>query len=122
MAARQATGRSRKSQGDTVMADESTRTVKAVFATREEADRAVERLVQEHRIDRSDVFVQADEDANTAGTQPSGGDIAADPAEGSGFSPALTGEIEVSADVTDDDAMRVRETLLALGAGGVSCN
>ena len=56
------------------MTDRKTATIYGDFNTREAADRAIEHLVQELGIDRTDVFVQAKDGANTAGTAPSGGD------------------------------------------------
>jgi len=43
------------------MSDDSIATISGTFATREAADRAVEHLVQEHGIDRADIFVQAED-------------------------------------------------------------
>jgi hypothetical protein len=54
------------------MSDDSTKTMWATFAPREAADRAVEHLVQQCGIARTDVFVEPDTEANTAGTAPSG--------------------------------------------------
>lgn len=56
------------------MSDDSTKTMWATFATREAADHAVEHLVQQCGIIRTDVFVEPEMGANTAGTAPSGGD------------------------------------------------
>lgn len=53
------------------MSDDSTKTMWATFATREAADRAVEHLVQQCGIARTDVFVEPDTEANTAGTASS---------------------------------------------------
>jgi len=57
------------------MADDSVKTVCGTFATREEAERAVEHLVQEHGINPADVFVRAQGQRNSAGTETSGADL-----------------------------------------------
>lgn len=46
------------------------------FDTREEADLAIEHLVQEHGFDRADIAVAAAQAENSAGTEASGGDSA----------------------------------------------
>lgn len=98
------------------MSDQSTMTIRATFAARDEAERAVEHLVQEHGIARADVFVRSTQSENSAGERVSGGDAATEPAEGSAFPPALRGTIEVSADVAQGDLERVREAFHELGA------
>lgn len=40
--------------------------VKATFATRREAELAVEHLVQEHRLNRTDIFVEPEGAANSS--------------------------------------------------------
>ena len=44
----------------------------ANFDTRRDAQTAIERLVQEHGIERADIFIRAHGTANTAGTGPAG--------------------------------------------------
>lgn len=48
----------------------------AVFGTREQADTAVERLVQEYHVDRAAVFVEPIGEQNSVGIAVSGGDHA----------------------------------------------
>lgn len=108
-----------RQNGEIDVADESTTTIWALFSTRDAAERAVERLVQEHGVDRADVFVQSTRPDNTSGSAPSGGNVASEPAEGSAFDPALKGAIEVSADVTAADARQVRQAFSSLGADEV---
>lgn len=102
------------------MADESTATIKATFTTREAADIAVERLVQEIGINRADVFVEAAGSENTAGTEQSGGDAANSPAEGSAMEPATNGAIMVSADVAASNLDAIRQALRETGASEVT--
>lgn len=101
------------------MAGDNVKTIRATFATREAADRAVEHLAQHHGIARADIFVQASEHRNTAGTSPSGGDLEpGDQTKGtaSRSDAPLHGEIEVSADVTDEEAARAERTFRETGA------
>lgn len=101
------------------MGDDSVKTICGTFATREAADRAIEHLVQEHGINRADVFVQPADARNTSGTAPSGGDASQDEAEGSNFSPALQGGIEVSADVKRQEIEKAEQAFRSAGAADV---
>ncbi len=101
------------------MADDSVRTVCGTFSTREAADRAIELLVQEHGIDRADIFVQAAGAKNTAGSVPSGGDASQDEAEGSSFSAALEDKIQVSADVSREEIATAERAFRDAGADDV---
>lgn len=103
-----------------MMADDSVKTVCGIFATREEAERAVEHLVQEHGIDRSDVFVRAQGSENSAGTGVSGGDAAEGNAQESAEEAALEGLIEVSADVRSSQIADAEGALREVGAQNVS--
>lgn len=78
-------------------------TLTTTFATRRDAELAVERLVQKHGIERSDIFVAPQGDANSAGEAVSGSDrSAALPGETARSDAALNGRIEVSVDLQDD--------------------
>ena len=50
-------------------------TIIASFETRRDAEVAVEHLVQQHGIERSDVFIQPEGAANSAGSKLAGADI-----------------------------------------------
>ena len=92
-------------------------TIEKTFATRADADRAVEHLVQAFGIDRTDIFVTAAAAENTAGEKPSGGDAPA-PLEEGRSDAALTGAITVSVDVNDatkEEAIRRELDSSALG-------
>lgn len=95
--------------------DDNVRTIRGTFATREAADLAIEHLVQEHGIDRADIFVQAKGAANTSGIAPSGGDASGD-GEGSELDPARRGEIEVSADVSREELATAEQAFREAGA------
>jgi hypothetical protein len=101
------------------MSDDSVKTIRGTFSTREAADRAVEHLVQEHGIDRADIFVQPQDQRNTAGTVSSGADAARNEAEGSQFEPALRGSVLVSADVSRDRLSQAEQALRAAGASEI---
>ena len=78
-------------------------TLKTTFATRREAELAIEHLVQEHGIKRTDIFVAPEGEANSAGEAISGSDrAAASPSEETRTDAALNGRIEVSVDIQDD--------------------
>lgn len=100
------------------MADDSTTTIKASFATREAADLAIEHLVQQHGISRPDIFVQAAGDRNTAGTEASGSDVARP--GGTRQDAPLEGEIEVSVDIAANQIAAVQRSLGDAGAIRVS--
>jgi hypothetical protein len=100
------------------MADDSTVTIRATFETREAADLAVEHLVQQQGISRSDIFLQSAGDRNTAGSVPSGGDASHD--GGARRDAPLAGEIEVSVDMASTQASAVQRILAEAGALRVS--
>ena len=99
------------------MSDNATTTVSAVFQTREAADYAIEHLVQQHGLNRADIFAEAQGDDNTSGTRPSGGDAnkGDTPSE-----PALQGAVKVSADASRDAADLVRATFQEMGGQDIT--
>ena len=79
----------------------STRT--AAFDTRREAEMAVERLVQELGVERTDILVTTEGAENSAGATPSGSDDeAGSPSPQARDDGALSGKVVVSVDVQDD--------------------
>lgn len=95
------------------MADDSARTVCGRFETREAADRAIEQLVQQFGVARTDVFVRSADAANSAGTAASGGDVLRADAP-------LNGRLEVSADVRIKDVATAERALRNAGAAEVT--
>ena len=93
------------------------RTIVARFDTRRDAETAVEHLVQEHGIDRADIFVRAPGVANTAGSRAAGADIESGHAgvEKRGQT-ELAGPIEVSVECEAGRATLVKSTLEKDGA------
>lgn len=76
----------------------------AKFDTRREAEMTVERLVQQFDIERTDVFVSAEGEQNTAGVRKAGSDTeAGEPSPDSRNDPELTGRVTVAVDIQDDD-------------------
>jgi len=100
------------------MAEDSTTTIRAIFETREAADRAVEHLVQQHGVSRPDIFIQSATGRNTAGSVPSGGDASHE--DGARDDAALEGDIEVSADIAASQIAAVQRSLGDAGAIRVS--
>jgi len=91
--------------------------ISAVFPTREQADLAIEHLVQAYRVDRTFIFVEPVGDENTAGTAVSGGDHASGEAGSHDRSDSpLNGAIEVT--VPLGQANRAQLTRALEEAGG----
>lgn len=88
-------------------------TLSAEFETRRDAEMAVERLVQDYGIERTDIFISAAGSDNTVGTQAAGADVeSGHPDTEVDANPALNGAITVSVDVEDDGKVdRVRSAL-----------
>jgi hypothetical protein len=96
-------------------------TLAGSFDTRRDAEMAVERLVQEHGLDRNSIRIAPEGRSNSSGVERAGSDTAArgpsTPPRGDG---ALEGEIVVSADVPDEDtASKVRKALSEFDADKV---
>lgn len=78
-------------------------TLKCEFETRRDAEMTVERLVQEHGIDRASIFVAAAGAENTSGTERAGSDDAAGaPSEEARDDAALEGAVLVVVNLEDD--------------------
>ena len=93
------------------------RTIIANFETRRDAETAVEHLVQEHGIERADIFIHAPGTANTAGTRPAGADVeSGHPGVARHGQPELSGPIEVSVECDAGRSTVVRSALEKAGA------
>ena len=97
-------------------------TLNATFETRREAEMTVERLVQEHGIDRADIFIAAAGDENTAGEEQAGSDTAAgDPSPEDRDDSPLNGAVTVSVDIEDEAKVaKVRDAFGEFEAANVS--
>jgi hypothetical protein len=98
------------------MPSDNTTTLIAAFDTREAADLAIEHLVQQDGIDRSDVFVEAKGPDNTAGTKPSGGDIENREGDGVRTDAALDGQLQVSVDLASEEIEKAEAAFRDAGA------
>lgn len=84
-------------------------TLEGKFDTRREAEMAVERLVQEHEIDRNAIRIAPEGSANSAGDEAAGSDTPAGEHTSAGRSDApLAGEIIVCVEVPSERAGAVR--------------
>ncbi|MEG3087150.1 hypothetical protein [Sphingomonas sp. PB4P5] len=99
-------------------------TLSASFDTRREADMTVERLVQEHKIERTDIFVTAEGPDNSIGERVAGADRqSAEPSPEARDDGALGGRITVSVDIEDDArAETVRAAFVEFDAADVAAN
>ena len=80
-------------------------TLTGEFETRREAEMAVERLVQEHGIDRGKIQIAATGSQNSAGTEEAGSDTAAgEPTPESRDDAALNGAIAMTVEIENTDA------------------
>ncbi|SES26473.1 hypothetical protein [Rhizobium sp. NFR03] len=102
------------------MSSDNVKTLTATFDTREAADLAIEHLVQQYGIDRSDVFVEAKGSENTAGTKPSGGDVENREGDGVRTDAALDGQLQVSVDLSLDDIDKAQAAFREAGARDVT--
>lgn len=99
------------------MSDNATTSISALFDTRAAADRAIEHLVQQHGLNRADIFAEAEGASNTAGNRPSGGDTGK--ADG-GQDAALRGAVRVSVDVARDQVETVEDTFRDMGGQDIA--
>ena len=92
-------------------------TVVAYFDSRREAELAVEHLIQERGIERTDIFLQAQGQANTAGVKAAGADVeSGHPGVAKRGAPKVDGEIELSVDCHGGQRDMVLKTLKETGA------
>lgn len=91
-------------------------TVTGRFESRREAELAVEHLVQEHGVERTDIFIEPESNANSAGVVEAGADAeSGHPGFDKNSEPALEGAIIVSVDVNDDQVDVVRDVMTEAG-------
>ncbi|MFN4016635.1 MAG: hypothetical protein ACK4JB_14945 [Reyranella sp.] len=95
------------------------RTIVTLFETRRDADLAVEHLVQEHGVARTDIFIRAGGQSNSAGVKAAGADVESGHAPQKRGTPELGGEIEVSVDCHGRETEIVRKALEAAGSRSI---
>jgi hypothetical protein len=93
----------------------------AKFDTRREAEMTVERLVQQFKIERTDVFIEAEGSDNTVGIEEAGSDTeAGEPSPETRSDAHLAGRVIVSVDIEDDNlADEVRSAFAEFDASEV---
>ncbi|MES2288443.1 MAG: hypothetical protein V4530_01800 [Pseudomonadota bacterium] len=92
--------------------------ITGTFDTRRDAELAVERLVQEHGVERTDIFIAPIGPENSAGSEAGGSDAPSSAPSDDGRSDgAHAGAVTVSVDVNDDDMeKKVVDTFAEFGA------
>jgi hypothetical protein len=95
------------------------RTIVARFETRRDAELAVEHLVQEHGVARTDIFIRAEGEANSAGVRAAGADVESGHAPQKRGTPELGGAIEVSVDYHGSKPDVVRRALEEAGSRSI---
>jgi hypothetical protein len=97
--------------------------ITGVFDTRREAEMAIERLVQEHGLDRGAIAVMPDVAENTVGVEVAGADAKrGEPVDPSGDEAALNGRIAVSLDRVEGDEETIRAAFREFGASAIRDN
>ena len=95
------------------------RTILARFETRRDAEIAVEHLVQAHGIARTDIFIRARGESNSAGVRAAGADVESGHGQHKRGTPELGGEIEVSVDYHGNEPEVVRTALKEAGSRSI---
>lgn len=97
-------------------------TVIGIFPTRREVELAVEHLVQEYGLERTDIFIEPVSDVNSAGVAATGADTesghsskAPDPRGG-----AYRGALRISVDMNVDEIDAVERAFREAGATEIS--
>lgn len=96
-------------------------TIKGLFANRRDVEIAVEHLVQEYGIERTDIFIEPAGARNSAGESEAGADLESGHKgeEPDARGAAYEGELVVSVDMNDDESDAVRQAFRDAGAVNV---
>ncbi|MGK2910120.1 MAG: hypothetical protein ACSLE1_10050 [Sphingobium sp.] len=94
------------------------KTITGTFATRRDVEIAVEHLVQDYGLDRADIFIQPENDENSAGSQETGADVESGHpnSEPDSQGAAYNGALLVSVDVNEDEDEDVEKSFRDAGA------
>lgn len=95
------------------------RTIVAHFETSRDAEIAVELLVQAHGVARTDIFIRAKGESNSAGTRAAGADVESGHGPQERGTPELGGELKTSLDNRGSEPEVVREALEAAGSRSI---
>jgi hypothetical protein len=93
-------------------------TIKALFPSRREVELAVEHLVQEYGMERTDIFIEPAGSENSAGEEPAGADVYREQRgeRPDQFIAAYEGQLVVSVDMNDDEGEAVTQAFRDAGA------
>lgn len=97
-------------------------TIVGTFKTRQAVELAVEHMVQEYGLERTDIFIEPASVTNTAGTTRSGGDADSADDEKTVSAATLNGALLVSVDVNEDEQDAVAKAFADAGALNVSAH
>ena len=96
-------------------------TIKGTFPSRREVELAVEHLVQEYGLERTDIFVEPAREENSAGSAVTGADAQSghpnSVPDASGA--AYTGALFVSVDVNSDEQADIERAFKDAGASAI---
>ena len=96
-------------------------TLTAKFDTRRDAEMTIERLVQEHGIDRAKIQITTEDAANSAGSDTAGSDVAGKaPSPETRDDAALEGRIVVSAEIDDARMADVKAAFAEFDAAAIA--
>lgn len=95
-------------------------TIIGTFSTRQAVELAVEHLVQEYGLERTDIFVEPASSDNTAGERRSGGDADSAVDHKADQKAALNGMLLVSVDINEDERDAVEKAFRDAGAMDVT--
>ena len=93
-------------------------TIKGIFPSRREVELAVEHLVQDYGIERTDVFIEPASSANSAGESVTGADAESghDSEAPDASGAAYAGPLIVSVDMNEDERPDVERAFRDAGA------
>ena len=95
--------------------------LKATFATRRDAEMAVEHIIQEHGVDAGAINVFADREENTAGVEAAGSDLEDGHVKrDAAGEPALAGRIRVVVSGNEALASEIRSSFATYGGQDVA--
>lgn len=97
-------------------------TIKALFPSRREVELAVEHLVQEYGIERSDIFIEPTGPENSSGVPATVVGSRSSVTSVDADSSAYGGQLEVSVDMNEDETDAVAAAFREAGAIEVRCS
>ena len=92
------------------------KTMTGTFPTRRQVELAIEHLVQEYGIERTDIFIEPKSAENSAGERRAGADAKHDMEAARDEAPDLNGPLLVSVDLNNDETEAVEKAFRDAGA------